>query len=79
MQRRLCLLAVALGLAHGGCASTSPFFLKDGERIVFFGDSITENGAYVQYVDAFLRTRFPQLRFEVLNRGISSETNAGTS
>lgn len=79
MQRRLCLLAVALGLAHGGCASTSPFFLKDGERIVFFGDSITENGAYVQYVDAFLRTRFPHLRFEVLNRGISSETIAGTS
>ncbi len=56
-----------------------PFALKDGETVVFYGDSITENGLYVRYVEAYLRTRFPEKRFRVLNRGISSETLSGTS
>jgi lysophospholipase L1-like esterase len=55
------------------------FFLKGGETVVFFGDSITQSGCYVEYVDAFLRTRFPDKTFQVINRGISSETISGTS
>jgi len=56
-----------------------PFFLQGGERIVFFGDSITQSGQYVEYIEAFLLTRFPEKRFEIINRGISSETLSGTS
>lgn len=56
-----------------------PFFLQGGERIVFFGDSITQAGQYVEYIEVFLLTRFPDETFEVINRGISSETLSGTS
>jgi len=56
-----------------------PFFLQGGERIVFFGDSITQAGQYVEYIEVFLLTRFPDETFELINRGISSETLSGTS
>lgn len=55
------------------------FYLKGGETVVFFGDSITEAGTYVEYIETFLLTRFPDKRFRIVNRGISSETISGTS
>ncbi len=76
-------LAFVLGLV-GGSAPHEPsagpdFFLKGGERVVFFGDSITQSGAYITDVEAFLLTRFPDREFTVINHGISSETISGTS
>ena len=71
----ICIFASA---AHAGKAAKE-FFLKGGERIVFYGDSITQNGGYIEYVETFLLTRFPSEKFEVINRGISSETLSGTS
>ncbi|GAB6166990.1 hypothetical protein JCM19992_29900 [Thermostilla marina] len=60
-------------------APANDAFLRGNERIIFFGDSITQAGHYVVYVDAFLATRFPDARFDVINHGISSETISGTS
>jgi len=59
--------------------SKEPFFLQGGERIVFFGDSITQSGLYAGYIETFLLTRFPDKQFEIINRGISGETLSGTS
>lgn len=56
-----------------------PFLIEDGDTVVFFGDSITQGGGYIAYVDAYLRTRFPDKSFTILNAGISSETISGTS
>ena len=71
----LLLLLIFISPASGEDA----FYLKDGETIVFFGDSITQNGGYVTYVETYLRTRFPSQRFQIINRGISSETISGSS
>ena len=60
-------------------AADDGFYLKGGETVVFFGDSITQAGTYVEYAEAFLLTRFPDKRFRIVNRGISSETISGTS
>jgi lysophospholipase L1-like esterase len=60
-------------------SQSGDFPLKDGMTVVFFGDSITQAGLYVAYVDAFLAARFPERTIRVLNRGISSETISGTS
>lgn len=60
-------------------AAESPFLLKGGETIVFFGDSITQGGGYVNDFEAYLLTRFPNKTFRVINHGISSETISGTS
>lgn len=72
------LVALAAG-AGPRAGAEEPFFLKGGEKVVFFGDSITQGGHYVTYVEAFLRTRFPDKRFTVVNHGISSETVSGAS
>lgn len=60
-------------------AREEPFALQGGERVLFFGDSITQAGLYVTYVEAYLLTRFPDRQFTVINHGISSETVSGTS
>lgn len=60
-------------------ADAQAFALQDGERVLFFGDSITQQGQYVTYVHAYLLTRFPKMSIEMINHGISSETLSGTS
>ncbi len=50
---------------------------RDGLRVVFLGDSITQNGLYVRYVDAYLLSRFPDRQVEVIGLGLSSETCRG--
>ncbi|MDU4695329.1 MAG: GDSL-type esterase/lipase family protein [Paenibacillus sp.] len=49
------------------------------KRIVFFGDSITDNGTYIRNLEAFFLKHLPEHRLEWINLGISSETAAGTS
>lgn len=55
------------------------FFLREGETVVFLGDSNTFADHYIRYLDAYLFTRFPDKQFHLLNRGMPSETVAGTS
>jgi lysophospholipase L1-like esterase len=56
-----------------------PFLLKDGQRVVFLGDSNTYAGKFIAYLDAYLCTRFPDKRFELINLGLPSETVSGLS
>jgi lysophospholipase L1-like esterase len=60
-------------------AAQKTFALKDGQRVLFIGDSNTYGDMYIQYIDAYLYTRFPEWKIVVFNRGIPSETAAGTS
>ena len=58
--------------------------IKDGERLLFIGDSITDcdwrtlapplGTGYVQFVSCFLAARHPQIRLEILNQGTAGET-----
>lgn len=67
------------GAALRSAAADEGFPLRDGDRVVFFGDSITQNGLYIAYVEAYVRTRFPDLDVQFVNHGISSETISGTT
>src|SRR5262245_48224715 len=60
-------------------ADHPPFALKDGQRVVFLGDSNTAAGKFIAYLDAYLCTRFPEKRFELINLGLLSETVTGLS
>src|SRR5947207_14825982 len=55
------------------------FPLKDGQRVVFLGDSNTYAGKFIAYLDAYLCTRFPEQRFELITLGLPSETVSGLS
>ncbi len=50
-------------------ALSAPF--KDGDRVVFFGDSITHGGRYGEYVNLFYATRYPERNIWFSNSGWS--------
>ena len=50
-----------------------------GKRIVFLGDSITQNGTYVSHIQYFLEKSNPNETFDILGLGLSSETLSGLS
>ena len=58
-----CVLALAGW--RGVHAADAAFGLHGGERVVFFGDSITQAGGYVADVEAYLLTRFPDKTFTI--------------
>jgi lysophospholipase L1-like esterase len=48
-------------------------------RVVFLGDSITYAGEYVEFVETYVRTHFPEATVELLDLGLPSETVSGLS
>ncbi len=48
---------------------SASFALRDGDRVVFFGDSITEQRLYTTYVEHYVATRFPDRKITFLNSG----------
>jgi lysophospholipase L1-like esterase len=50
---------------------------RDGQRIVFLGDSITAAGGFIRDIEAYLVTRFPQRHVQIINLGLGSETVTG--
>ena len=50
--------------------------LKDGDRFIFIGDSITHQCLYTQYVENFYYTRFPNRRIHFRNAGVSGDRAA---
>jgi lysophospholipase L1-like esterase len=51
--------------------------IKDGQRVVFLGDSITQDGRYVEDIEACLIVDYPKMRVDVIKLGLSSETVEG--
>jgi len=70
------LLSGLLGGLLGGSAKAEiPF--QDGDRVLFLGDSITQDGRYVALVEAYLWAAYPQVHLDIVNAGLSSETVSG--
>jgi len=69
MQR---VLTVVFILALAGLAFAAPF--KEGDRVVFLGDSITHGGHYEEYVNLFYATRYPARNVWFSNAGWSGGT-----
>ncbi|HSI63460.1 MAG TPA: SGNH/GDSL hydrolase family protein [Candidatus Saccharimonadia bacterium] len=47
--------------------------LKDGDRFIFIGDSITHACLYTQYVENYFYTRYPGMRLHFRNAGVSGD------
>lgn len=58
-------------------AADKPFFFQKGDRIVFLGDSITEQYQYSTDIELYLTTRFPDWNLSFLNAGIGGDTANG--
>jgi predicted GH43/DUF377 family glycosyl hydrolase/lysophospholipase L1-like esterase len=66
------LVAVATASAGG-----AGFYLKGGDTVVFYGDSITEQNFYNQYVELYTATRFPHMRVHFFDAGVGGDRVTG--
>jgi lysophospholipase L1-like esterase len=53
------------------------FYLKNGQRVLFLGDSITQDGRYVEMIEAWIIQNLPGTKVEIVKLGLSSETVEG--
>ena len=63
----LLFLSVSVTMAQ----QITPF--KNGDRVVFLGNSITDGGHYHSYIWLYYMTRFPEMRVTVMNAGIGGD------
>ncbi len=54
-----------------------PFYLKDGDRVVFYGDSITDQRLYTLYTEAYVVTRFPEMKVDFVHSGWGGDRVTG--
>jgi lysophospholipase L1-like esterase len=55
----------------------SSFALRDGDRVTFYGDSITEQRQYTEDVEEYVLTRFPGWKVSFHNAGVGGDTVGG--
>ena len=73
----LSLFAMGPGLAVSGVAQAN-FELKDGDRVVFYGDSVTQaQPGYPLFIEGYVMTRFPHLHVWFANSGMYGDTVSG--
>lgn len=65
-------LVASVTVAHG-----QQFALKDGDTVVFYGDSITAQRLYTKQVEEFVLTRYPSLHIHFVNAGVPGDTVQG--
>jgi lysophospholipase L1-like esterase len=81
---RLCaivsmMLLYGIGSAWGQSAGTNSdkFYLQNGDRVVFYGDSITEQRYYTTDVEEYVVTRFPTGQYAFFNAGVGGDRVSG--
>jgi lysophospholipase L1-like esterase len=57
----------------------TPFYLHDGDTVVFYGDSITEQRYYTQAVEDYVATHFPHMHIRFFNAGNGGDRVTGGS
>lgn len=76
MSRQLFFLFFTISFQSFAQNYTIP---KDTKRVLFLGNSITYQGTFVNYIDAYLALRYPDRVYEIINLGLPSETVSGLS
>lgn len=48
-----------------------------GKRVMVLGDSVTQDGRYLSFIEYYLQQQNPSLAFDIVNAGLASETTSG--
>jgi lysophospholipase L1-like esterase len=59
------------------CFGQGDFYLKEGNRVVFYGDSITDQRLYTTFVETFAVTRFPDRNLTFVHSGWGGDRVTG--
>jgi lysophospholipase L1-like esterase len=71
------LLAVCLLFLSGARGAPDSFYLKNGDRVVFYGDSITDQRLYTTFAETYVLTRFPTLQVGFVHSGWGGDRVTG--
>ncbi len=80
MKANYLVLSIALMMLTSvspATAANSKFFLKNGDRVCFYGDSITEQRFYPADVETYVRTRFPAMHVRFVDAGVGGDRVTG--
>lgn len=69
--------AATLVLLAGCAAAQTPFYLKAGDTVVFYGDSITDQRLYTTFAETFVVTRFPVMPVRFVHSGWGGDRVSG--
>lgn len=75
--RRFVRLLLVFASLAGASGVRADFYLKDGDRVVFYGDSITDQRLYTTFVETFAVTRFPQQDVTFVHSGWGGDRVGG--
>ena len=75
--RGVLLLFAATLLLASAAWSQDKFALKDGDRVVFYGDSITDQRLYTTFAETYVVTRFPRLKVWFVHSGVGGDRVTG--
>src|ERR1043166_3985349 len=70
-------LAAALLAPAATLFAADAFALRDGDRVVFFRDSITDQRRYTSFVETYVVTRFPKLDVRFVHSGWGGDRVSG--
>lgn len=73
MLFRACVLLAA----SAATLWAQPFYLHDGDRVVFYGDSITDQRLYTTFVETYVVTRFPHMNVTFVHSGWGGDRVSG--
>ena len=81
------ITALILGAIHIAASAATPLSSKpstgipfaDGDHVLFLGDSITQDGRYIAFIETYLWAAYPNHSFEIFNMGVSAETVSNTT
>src|SRR4051794_38094684 len=70
-------LALFLAAAPAAAKAADGFYLHDGDRVVFYGDSITDQRLYTTFTETFVVTRFPTMDVTFVHSGWGGDRVTG--
>ncbi|MEP6757264.1 MAG: SGNH/GDSL hydrolase family protein [Chthonomonadales bacterium] len=74
---RIAAMSVLFCSAVAGAQSGGSFYLKPTDRVVFYGDSITDQRLYTTFVETFVVTRFPKWKVDFVHSGWGGDRVTG--
>ncbi|MCW3060667.1 MAG: hydrolase [Capsulimonas sp.] len=66
-----------LAAGAAGAQGNGAFALHDGDRVVFYGDSITDQRLYTTITETYIATRFPEMNIDFTHSGWGGDRVSG--
>jgi len=75
--KRGVLVLWSLAVVSSTLPAQSPFALREGDHVVFYGDSITEQRLYTTFAESYVVTRFPKMNVSFVHSGWGGDRVTG--